>query len=112
MKNFLTIGILGLLILGFGIYARNTEIEGYQQTGTVLKLGAEQALLSRRTDLTEADLQKSYLEWLSGDYDLIYLEPLPDAEVQPGTLIRFVLRAPETHSYPSRAFLESYEILD
>lgn len=110
MKNVINIGIIALLILVLGVYVRYSPVSDYKMEGTVLQVENGHALVSKRTDLTEDDLIKTSEEWLFEDYDLIYVGPLDD--VYPGTKVRLVLSGKISSSYPARAHVGSYEVID
>jgi len=110
MKDTIGFVIIAFLAIGIGIYVRQSPIADYKMEGTVLQIEDGYALVAKQTNLTEADLLKSTDEWMYGDYDLIYVGPIQN--VEPGMEIRLVIQGPVSSSYPARAEIESYQVIN
>jgi len=110
MKYKLNLVIIIFLSLGIGFYVRSSTLSNYKMEGTVLKIEDNHALISKRKDVTDTELLKTSTEWLYEEDDLIYVGPIHD--VKPGTKIRLIIQGPITSTYPARAKVESYEIID
>jgi|GEM_PF-1749907 len=109
-RHLVSIIVIVVVTLVVSIYVRHSSVSDYKGTGTILQVENGYALVSRRTDLTEKDLLKSYDDWFFGNYDLIYMGPLYD--VEPGMKVKFTIHEPVTLSYPPRANIKSYQIID
>jgi len=108
MKHALKIVVLFCLSIGLGVYARSTP-RTHGVKGTVLHVSENSALISKRLDLEESDLQLTHEEWLSGNYELLQATPIKDLE--PGDQVKVVISELNEEEYPLQATLKRFHLL-
>ena len=109
MKHSLKIALIFCLSLGLGIYARNAE-KTHGIKGTVLQVDNGYALISKRLNLTEAELQMSPDDWLSGNYNLILAGPVSGLEA--GQEVKITVQQMNDSEYPLQATVRNFRLLD
>lgn len=77
--------------------------------GVVLNINEDGvALISQNENLVSADLNKSYDDWLEGDYHLILVSHLEGAQV--GMKVSVTLEGEIAESYPAKAKAGQYQV--
>lgn len=78
--------------------------------GTVLQTNEESTLISLRLDLNTDDLNKTYDDWMSGNYNLLLVNSLSSVEI--GDEVKLLLKGEILETYPARATVKKYEIIE
>lgn len=108
MKKWLIIAGLFLLILVGCVKQFKQENEVIIE-GTVLQVQDSTILLSKRSDLSQNDLNKTYDDWLLDNYDLMVISNLDGIEV--GMVLRVWIEDNNLEIYPVQAKGKSYEVI-
>lgn len=108
MKKWLIIAGLFLLILVGCVKQFKQENEVIIE-GTVLQVQDSTILLSKRSDLSQKDLNKTYDDWLLDNYDLMVISNLDGIEV--GMILRVWIEDNNLEIYPVQAKGKSYEVI-
>ena len=109
MKKWLVSVSLFLLVLA-GCAQQIKQENGVIVEGTVLHVQDSTILLSKRSDLSQKDLNKTYDDWMSDNYDLISISNLDGVEV--GMIIRVLVEEDMLEIYPIQAKGKSYEVIN
>lgn len=88
MKKWLVSVSLFLLVLA-GCAQQTKQENEFIVEGTVLHVQDSTILLSKRSDLSQKDLNKTYDDWMSDDYDLMSISNLDGVQV--GMIIRVLV---------------------
>ncbi|MEE1237954.1 MAG: DUF3221 domain-containing protein, partial [Turicibacter sp.] len=109
MKKWLVSVSLFLLVLA-GCAQQTKQENEFIVEGTVLHVQDSTILLSKRSDLSQKDLNKTYDDWMSDDYDLMSISNLDGVQV--GMIIRVLVEGGMLEIYPIQAKGKSYEVIN
>ncbi len=109
MKKWLVSVSLFLLVLA-GCAQQTKQENEFIVEGTVLHVQDSTILLSKRSDLSQKDLNKTYDDWMSDDYDLMSISNLDGVQV--GMIIRVLVEGDMLEIYPIQAKGKSYEVIN
>ncbi|MBQ4164271.1 MAG: DUF3221 domain-containing protein [Turicibacter sp.] len=109
MKKWLVSVSLFLLVL-VGCAQQFKQENEVIVEGTVLQVQDSTILLSKRSDLSQEDLNKTYDDWMSDNYDLMSISNLDGIQV--GMVLRVWVEEDILEIYPVHAKGKSYEVIN